>query len=79
LGFFKYCLALDFWLEKTGLIFNKVDNLPIRFGSFTESFVASKYATQTGFALAHNVLGYRPPAPQTQVPLIIQNQPMLLQ
>ena len=27
----------------------------------------------------HSALGYRPPAPQTQVPLIIQNQPMLLQ
>ena len=27
----------------------------------------------------HSALGYRPPAPQTQVPQIIQNQPMLLQ
>ncbi|MEI8077966.1 MAG: IS3 family transposase [Betaproteobacteria bacterium] len=27
----------------------------------------------------HSALGYRPPAPQTQVPKIIQNQPMLLQ
>jgi hypothetical protein len=24
-------------------------------------------------------LGYRPPAPQTQVPQLLQNQPMLLQ
>jgi hypothetical protein len=24
-------------------------------------------------------LGYRPPAPQTQVPKLLQNQPMLLQ
>jgi transposase InsO family protein len=27
----------------------------------------------------HSALDYRPPAPQTQVPRIIQNQPMLLQ
>jgi len=27
----------------------------------------------------HSALAYRPPAPQTQVPKIIQNQPMLLQ
>jgi hypothetical protein len=27
----------------------------------------------------HCALDYRPPAPQTQVPKIIQNQPMLLQ
>ncbi|MCE7505936.1 transposase [Polynucleobacter sp. IMCC30063] len=27
----------------------------------------------------HSALGYRPPAPQTQVPQVIQNQPILLQ
>ena len=27
----------------------------------------------------HSALGYRPPAPQTQVPQLIQNQPILLQ
>ena len=27
----------------------------------------------------HSALGYRPPAPQTQVPQLMQNQPMLLQ
>jgi transposase InsO family protein len=27
----------------------------------------------------HSALGYRPPAPQVQVPRIIQNQPMMLQ
>ena len=27
----------------------------------------------------HSALGYRPPAPQTQVPQLLQNQPMLLQ
>ena len=28
---------------------------------------------------SHSALGYRPPAPQVQIPKIIQNQPMLLQ
>jgi transposase InsO family protein len=27
----------------------------------------------------HSALGYRPPAPQVQVPRIIQNQPIMLQ
>nr|MDW7565686.1 integrase core domain-containing protein [Nitrosomonadaceae bacterium] len=27
----------------------------------------------------HSALGYRPPAPQAQVPQMIQNQPILLQ
>ena len=27
----------------------------------------------------HSALGYKPPAPQTQVPQLLQNQPMLLQ
>ena len=57
LGFSKYHTALDVWLEKTGRIVNKVDNLPVRFGSFAESFVASEYASQTGFALAHSEAG----------------------
>jgi len=54
LGFSKYRTALDVWLEKTGRIVNKVDNLPVRFGSFAESFVASEYASQTGLRLVHS-------------------------
>ena len=27
----------------------------------------------------HSALGYRPPAPQTQVPKIIHNQPIMIQ
>ena len=27
----------------------------------------------------HSALGYRPPAPQTQVPQLVQDQPILLQ
>jgi len=61
LGFSKYRTALDVWLEKTGRIVNKVDNLPVRFGSFAESFVASEYASQTGYALAHSEEGVAHP------------------
>lgn len=61
LGFSKYRTALDVWLEKTGRVVNTVDNLPVRFGSFAESFVASEYATQTGFALVHHESGIAHP------------------
>ena len=61
LGFSKYRTALDVRLEKTGRVVNTVDNLPVRFGSFAESFVASEYATQTGFALAHSEEGVAHP------------------
>ncbi|MCW1966049.1 lambda-exonuclease family protein [Polynucleobacter sp.] len=57
LGFSKYRTALDVWLEKTGRVVSKVDNLPVRFGSFAESFVASEYASQTGFSLVHSEAG----------------------
>jgi putative phage-type endonuclease len=57
LGFSKYRTALDVWLEKTGRIVNKVDNLPVRFGSFTEEFVASEYTNQTGYTLVHSEAG----------------------
>ena len=57
LGLSKYRTALDVWLEKTGRVVNTVNNLPVRFGSFAESFVASEYATQTGYALAHSEEG----------------------
>ena len=54
LGFSKYRTALDVWLEKTGRAANTVDNLPVRFGSFAEEFVASEYAAQTGYTLVHS-------------------------
>lgn len=57
LGFSKFRTALDVWLEKTGRVINEVDNLPVRFGSFAEEFVASEYATQTGFCLVHSEAG----------------------
>ena len=53
LGLSKYRTALDVWLEKTDRVVNTVDNLPVRFGTFAESFVASEYASQTGYTLVH--------------------------
>jgi len=61
LGFSKYRTALDIWLEKTGRIVNTVDNLPVRFGTFAEEFVASEYATQTGYSLVHSEEGITHP------------------
>ena len=67
LGFSKYRTALDVWLEKTGRITNTVNNLPIRFGTFAESFVASEYATQTGYDLVHSEEGI----PHPQYPFMV--------
>ena len=61
LGFSKYRTALDVWLEKTGRATNVVDNLPVRFGTFAEEFVASEYATQTGYPLVHSEEGIAHP------------------
>lgn len=61
LGFSKYLTALDVWLEKTGRKIHSVDNLPVRFGTFAEEFVASEYAAQTGYALVHNEAGVAHP------------------
>ena len=57
LGFSKYRTALDVWLEKTGRVVNNVDNLPMRFGTFAEAFVACEYTAQTGFQLVHSEEG----------------------
>ena len=57
LGFSKYRSAVDVWLEKTGRIMNEVVNLPVRFGSFAEEFVASEYAAQTRNLLVHSQAG----------------------
>jgi len=57
LGLSKYRTALEVWLEKTGRVSNIVDNLPVRFGSFAEAFVAREYAAQTGNTLVHSESG----------------------
>jgi putative phage-type endonuclease len=51
LGLSKYRTALDVWLEKTGKSTWNESTMPLRFGSFAESFVASEYSRETGFAL----------------------------
>ena len=61
LGFSKYRTALDVWLEKTGRETNEVDNLPVRFGSFAEEFVAREYASQTQYLLVHHPKGIAHP------------------
>jgi predicted phage-related endonuclease len=41
-------------MEKTGKEVKTLDSLPLRFGSFAESFVASEYSRSTGFDLIHD-------------------------
>jgi putative phage-type endonuclease len=52
LGLSKYRSAMDVWMEKTGKEMSTRDSLPLRFGHFAESFVASEYALATGASLA---------------------------
>jgi putative phage-type endonuclease len=52
LGLSQYRTAVDVWLEKTGQVQTTIDNLPLRFGTFAETFVASEYCRQTGFTVA---------------------------
>ncbi len=54
LGLSKYKTAVDVWMEKTGRSKSSEDSLPLRFGSFAESFVASEYALATGLNLVHH-------------------------
>jgi len=54
LGLSKFKTPLEVWMEKTGKETKQVDSLPLRFGSFAESFVASEYARSTGFELLHD-------------------------
>ncbi len=52
LGLSKYRSAVDVWMEKTGKEVGVRNSLPLRFGQFAESFVASEYALATGLSLA---------------------------
>ena len=54
LGLSRYRSPLEVWMEKTGKEVKKLDSLPLRFGSFAESFVASEYSRSTGFELIHD-------------------------
>jgi putative phage-type endonuclease len=61
LGLSKYRSAVDVWMEKTGKEVAARDSLPLRFGQFAESFVASEYALATGLSLAtHNAAVVHP-------------------
>jgi putative phage-type endonuclease len=54
LGLSRFRSPLEVWMEKTGKETKKLDSLPLRFGSFAESFVASEYSRLTGFDLIHD-------------------------
>jgi len=54
LGLSRFKTPLEVWREKTGKETKRPDSLPLRFGSFAESFVASEYARGTGFELIHD-------------------------
>lgn len=61
LGLSKYRSAVDVWMEKTGKEVGVRDSLPLRFGQFAESFVASEYALATGLSLAtHDIAVVHP-------------------
>ncbi|QWE01122.1 YqaJ viral recombinase family protein [Polynucleobacter sp. JS-Mosq-20-D10] len=54
LGLSRFRSPLEVWMEKTGKETKKLDSLPLRFGSFAEEFVATEYASATGFELVHD-------------------------
>jgi hypothetical protein len=54
LGLSRFRSPLEVWMEKTGKETKKLDSLPLRFGAFAESFVASEYARATSFELIHD-------------------------
>jgi len=58
LGLSRFRSPLEVWMEKTGKEVKKLDTLPLRFGSFAESFVASEYSRATGFELIHDESTY---------------------
>ena len=41
-------------MEKTGKEANKIDSLPLRFGSFAMEFVSNEYSRATGLELLHD-------------------------
>ncbi|QWD96935.1 YqaJ viral recombinase family protein [Polynucleobacter sp. MG-6-Vaara-E2] len=54
LGLSRFRSPLQVWMEKTGKETSTTDSLPLRFGSFAESFVASEYCRATGLKLVHD-------------------------
>jgi len=54
LGLSKFRSPLEVWMEKTGKEVPIKDSLPLRFGSFAESFIADEYAKATGQTLVQD-------------------------
>jgi len=51
LGLSKWRSPVDVWMEKTGRHVHTLNSLPLRFGSFAESFIASEYEQATNTSL----------------------------
>jgi putative phage-type endonuclease len=54
LGLSRYRSAMNVWMEKTERSASSADSLPLRFGLFAESFVASEYTLATGLTLVNH-------------------------
>jgi putative phage-type endonuclease len=54
LGLSRFKTPLQVWMQKTGKEIGSKDSLPMRFGSFAESFIADEYAKATGAVLLHD-------------------------
>ncbi len=54
LGLSKFRSPLEVWMEKTGKKVTTKESLPLRFGTFAESFIAEEYARATGHQLLHD-------------------------
>jgi len=51
LGLSKWRSPVDVWMEKTGRTIHSLNSLPLRFGRFAESFIASEYTLATNTQL----------------------------
>ena len=51
LGLSKWRSPVDVWMEKTGRYTQTLNSLPLRFGSFAESFIATEYEQATNTSL----------------------------
>jgi ADP-L-glycero-D-manno-heptose 6-epimerase len=56
----------------------RINELPLNVFAYSK-FLCDQYKPGHIESKTHSALGYRPPAHQTQVPQLLQNQPILLQ
>lgn len=54
LGLSRFRSPLEVWLEKTNKEVKRKDSLHLRFGHYSEEFVASEYSRATGYELLHD-------------------------